>query len=218
MSQSMPNKFYENYGKRLFDFSVALVGLILLIPLLIVVSILVRVFFGKPVLFKQQRPGYKEKIFTIIKFRSMTERKDKHGILLSDEYRLTKFGKFLRASSLDELPELFNIIKGEMSIVGPRPLLVHYLPLYNEHQQKRHYVRPGLTGLAQVSGRNAIAWEDKFNIDVKYTETVSFVNDLKIIYSTVYLVVKRHGISSIKSATMEEFEGNVIEEAIKEVI
>lgn len=185
----------------------SLCAIIILSPLLLVIALLVRIYLGRPVIFKQKRPGLNERIFTLYKFRTMTDEKDENGHLLPDEVRLTKFGKFLRSTSIDELPELFNILKGDMSIVGPRPLLVQYLPLYDAHQRRRHEVRPGLTGLAQVSGRNAISWEDRFNLDVQYVDNVSFINDWKIIFLTVKKVFAREGISSGTSATMEPFEG-----------
>ncbi|AEE95270.1 sugar transferase [Mahella australiensis 50-1 BON] len=185
----------------------SLCAIIILSPLLLVIALLVRIYLGRPVIFKQKRPGLNERIFTLYKFRTMTDDKDENGHLLPDEVRLTKFGKFLRSTSIDELPELFNILKGDMSIVGPRPLLVQYLPLYDAHQRRRHEVRPGLTGLAQVSGRNAISWEDRFNLDVQYVDNVSFINDWKIIFLTVKKVFAREGISSGTSATMEPFEG-----------
>ena len=159
--------FYKKHGKRMMDFFLSLIALIVLAPVLIIVALLIRIKLGTPVLFKQKRPGLNEKIFTMYKFRTMTDERDEHGELLPDSVRLTKFGRFLRSTSLDELPELYNILKGDMSIIGPRPLLVQYLPLYNEQQKRRHEVRPGLSGLAQVNGRNAISWEDKFRLDVE---------------------------------------------------
>lgn len=170
-------------------------------------AILVRLKLGDPVIFKQKRPGLNEKIFTLYKFRTMTDAKDKNGDLLPDEVRLTPFGKMLRSTSLDELPELVNILKGDMSVVGPRPLLVQYLPLYNEHQARRHEVRPGVTGYAQVNGRNSISWEDKFDKDVYYVDHISFLGDWKIILHTIKAVLTREGISLNTSATMEMFEG-----------
>ena len=200
--------FYERYIKRPQDFCCALLAAIVLSPIILIIAVLVRVKLGRPVIFKQQRPGKNEKIFDLYKFRTMTDARNQDGILLSDEERLTSFGQKLRASSLDELPELFNIIKGDMSIVGPRPLLVQYLPLYNEYQKRRHEVRPGLTGLAQVNGRNAISWEDKFRYDVCYVDSVSFRLDLNILVKTVKSVLKREGISAQNSATMEAFRGS----------
>ncbi len=198
---------YEKYIKRILDFIISLIALIFLSPVFLIVAILVRIKLGSPVIFKQKRPGINEKIFTMYKFRTMNDRKDDDGNLLSDFDRLTLFGKWLRSTSLDELPELFNIIKGDMSIVGPRPLLVKYLPLYNERQKLRHDVKPGLTGLAQINGRNAISWEEKFELDVKYTKKISFVFDVRIVLSTVKKVFIREGISSYTSVTMEEFKG-----------
>lgn len=199
---------YKRFVKRCLDFLLSLAALIILSPVLLLVAILVRCKLGSPILFKQKRPGLHEKIFCMYKFRTMTDAKDADGNLLPDEVRLTKFGKLLRSTSLDELPELFNILKGDMAIVGPRPLLVQYLSRYNERQHHRHDVRPGFTGLAQVNGRNSISWQEKFEWDVKYVENVSFLMDLRIIAKTVKVVLKRDGISSETSATMEEFRGN----------
>ncbi len=199
---------YKHFFKRLIDFILSLIALIVLSPILLIVAILVRTKLGSPVIFKQERPGLNEKIFTLYKFRTMTDAKDEQGNLLPDEIRLTKFGKLLRSTSLDELPELFNILKGDMAIVGPRPLLVRYLPLYNEHQKHRHDVRPGFTGWAQCNGRNAISWEEKFDLDVYYTKHVSLLLDIKIILKTVKVVLFREGISSETSVTMEEFRGS----------
>ena len=199
---------YKRFVKRCLDFLLSLAALIILSPVLLLVAILVRCRLGSPILFKQKRPGLHEKIFCMYKFRTMTDAKDADGNLLPDEVRLTKFGKLLRSTSLDELPELFNILKGDMAIVGPRPLLVQYLPRYNERQRRRHDVRPGFTGLAQVNGRNSISWQEKFEWDVRYVENVSFLMDLRIIAKTVKVVLKRDGISSETSATMEEFRGN----------
>ena len=198
---------YKKYVKRLLDILISGLALILLSPVLLVVAILVRTKLGSPVIFHQERPGKNEKIFTLCKFRTMTEKKDEQGNLLPDSKRLTKFGKFLRATSLDELPELWNILRGDMSVVGPRPLLVKYLPLYNEQQRHRHDVRPGLTGWAQVHGRNLIGWEEKFRLDVWYVEHLSFAVDVKTILLTVRNVLRREGISSESAATMEEFTG-----------
>lgn len=201
-------KIYQKGVKRFQDFLLAVIALIFLFPLLVVVGILVRLKLGSPILFKQPRPGKNEKIFMMYKFRTMTSAKDEDGNLLPDAIRLTKFGRFLRATSLDELPELWNIIRGDMSIVGPRPLLVEYLPLYNAKQKQRHLVRPGLTGLAQVNGRNAISWEEKFVLDVKYVESITFYNDWYIIFQTIKRVFVRDGINSADSATMEYFRGS----------
>ncbi len=199
---------YAKYFKRVLDFLLSLIALIVLLPVLIIVAILVRVKLGSPVIFKQQRPGKNEKIFTLYKFRSMIDKRDDNGNLLPDSERLTKFGKILRSTSLDELPELFNILKGDMSIVGPRPLLVEYLKLYNEEQKHRHDVRPGLTGLAQISGRNSISWDKKFKEDIFYINNITFIMDIKIIFKTIIKVFKREGISQINNATMEKFKGN----------
>lgn len=199
---------YKHFFKRLIDFILSLIALIILSPILLILAILVRIKLGSPIIFKQKRPGLNEKIFTLYKFRTMTDAKDEHGNLLPDEIRLTKFGKLLRSTSLDELPELFNILKGDMAIVGPRPLLVRYLPLYNDHQKHRHDVRPGFTGWAQCNGRNAITWEEKFDLDVYYTKHISLFLDLKIILKTVKVVLFREGISSKTSVTMEEFRGS----------
>ena len=199
---------YKRFVKRCLDFLLSLAALIILSPVLLLVAILVRCKLGSPILFKQKRPGLHEKIFCMYKFRTMTDAKDADGNLLPDEVRLTKFGKLLRSTSLDELPELFNILKGDMAIVGPRPLLVQYLPRYSERQHHRHDVRPGFTGLAQVNGRNSISWQEKFEWDVRYVENVSFLMDLRIIAKTVKVVLKRDGISSETSVTMEEFRGN----------
>lgn len=199
---------YRLFFKRFFDFILSLIGLIVLSPIILIVAILVRIKLGSPIIFCQERPGKNEKIFKMYKFRSMTDERDAQGNLLPDEIRLTLFGKKLRSTSLDELPELFNILKGDMSIVGPRPLLVKYLPRYNKEQRHRHDVRPGLTGWAQVNGRNAISWEDKFKLDVEYTKKISFLMDLKIIFMTIKSVLNHQGISSDTSATMEEFLGN----------
>lgn len=200
--------FYEKFIKRPQDFLCALAAIIVLSPVMLVTAILVRTKLGSPIIFKQERPGLNGKIFTLYKFRTMTDKKDENGNLLPDEIRLTNFGKKLRATSLDELPELFNILNGDMAVVGPRPLLVRYLPRYNAHQARRHEVRPGFTGYAQVNGRNSITWEDKFDKDVYYVDHVTFFGDWKIIFQTVGTVLKREGISSDTSATMEEFMGN----------
>lgn len=200
---------YRRFIKRPMDLILSLTAIIVLIPILVVVALLVRFKLGSPVIFIQKRPGLNEKIFTMYKFRTMTDKRDENGELLPDSVRLTKFGKLLRSTSLDELPELFNILKGDMSIIGPRPLLVQYLPLYNEQQKKRHEVRPGLSGLAQVSGRNAISWEDKFNLDVEYVNSMSFIDDWKIILLTIKKVFVREDINSETVATMELFKGSI---------
>ena len=198
---------YAKCFKRVIDFTLSLLGLIILSPILLVLILLGTLFMRGNPFFTQERPGKDEKIFKLIKFRTMDNRKDKDGNLLPDEIRLNKYGCFLRASSLDELPELINILKGDMSIIGPRPLLVAYLPRYNEFQHHRHDVRPGLTGYAQAHGRNAVSWEDKFAMDVWYTQHITFVEDVKIIFDTINTVLKREGISSESSATMEVFMG-----------
>ena len=198
---------YARCFKRIIDFSLSLIALIVLSPLLVILIILGTFFMRGNPFFTQERPGKNEKIFKLIKFRTMDNRKDKKGNLLPDEVRLNKYGRFLRASSLDELPELANILKGDMSLIGPRPLLVAYLPRYNEFQRHRHDVRPGLTGYAQAHGRNAVSWEDKFAMDVWYTTHITFREDIKIILSTINTVLKHEGISSESSATMEEFMG-----------
>jgi len=207
---------YKRFIKRPMDFILSLIAIIVLSPIFLIVALLVKIKLGSPVIFKQQRPGLNEKIFTMYKFRTMTDERDENGELLPDSVRLTKFGRFLRSTSLDELPELFNILKGDMSIVGPRPLLVQYLPLYNDHQKRRHEVRPGLTGLAQVNGRNAISWEEKFDLDVRYVDHVSFIGDWKIILLTVKKVFVREGINSETAATMEPFKGNKKEDIVYE--
>lgn len=199
--------FYEKCVKRALDIVLSALALIMLSPVLAVTALLVRMKLGSPVIFHQERPGKGEKIFRLYKFRSMTDARDGYGNLLPDEKRLTRFGRILRSSSLDELPELWNILCGDMSIVGPRPLLVKYLPLYNEEQKHRHDVRPGLTGWAQVNGRNAISWEEKFKLDVYYVQNISFWLDVKTVLMTVKKVFCRDGISSETSATMEEFSG-----------
>ena len=199
---------YKNYFKRLFDFTAALVGLLLLSPLFLVVTI--GLFFanqGKPFFF-QTRPGKDEKLFRIVKFKTMNDKKDANGNLLSDAERLTAIGSFVRKTSLDEIPQLLNVLKGDMSLIGPRPLLVHYLPLYSAEQKKRHNLRPGITGWAQVNGRNAISWQQKFDYDVWYVEHCSLFLDLKILLRTIQKVIVRDGISQEGQATMEFFNGN----------
>ncbi len=199
---------YAKFFKRIIDFTLSLIALILLSPILLILIIVTAIAMKGNPFFTQLRPGKDEKIFKLIKFRTMTNEKDENGDLLPDDVRLNKFGKILRSTSLDELPELLNILKGDMSIVGPRPLLVKYLPLYNDEQRRRHNVRPGLTGNAQANGRNALSWEDKFKLDVEYVDNISFAFDVKIIFDTVKAVLKRDGISSESSATMDEFKGS----------
>lgn len=206
---------YQRYIKRLLDILISLCALIVLSPILLVVAVLVRIKLGSPVIFHQERPGYHEKIFRLCKFRSMTDERGENGELLPDEVRLTKFGKALRATSLDELPELWNILKGDMSLIGPRPLLVKYLPLYNDFQRQRHNVKPGLTGWAQVNGRNAISWEQRFELDVYYVNNISFLLDLKILFQTVAVVFCHSGINSATDATMEAFKGTPSDSAAK---
>lgn len=205
---------YERYIKRPQDMLCALLALIVLSPILFITAFLVRVKLGSPVIFKQERPGLNGEIFTLYKFRTMTDERDSEGNLLPDEVRLTKFGKLLRSTSLDELPELLNILFGDIAVIGPRPLLVEYLPRYNAEQRRRHEVRPGLSGLAQVNGRNAISWEDKFKYDVQYVDHVTFLGDWKIIFQTILNVIKRDGINSETAATMEVFMGT--EEKVEE--
>ena len=194
--------------KAFFDRTLALILIVLLLPLYAVTALLIRINMGSPVLFRQKRPGLHGRIFEIYKFRTMTDEKDKQGNLLPDEQRLAGIGKFIRSTSLDELPQLFNVLKGDMSFVGPRPLLIEYLPLYNERQKKRHDVKPGITGWAQVNGRNAISWEQKFEYDVWYVEHQSFWLDMKILWMTFLKVAKRSDISSDTSVTMEKFQGS----------
>ena len=194
--------------KSIFDKTLALSLIILFSPIYIIVSFLIYKKMGSPILFRQKRPGYKEKIFGIYKFRTMTNETDEYGNLLPDDQRLVGIGKFIRSTSLDELPQLFNVLKGEMSFVGPRPLLIEYLPLYNEIQKRRHNVKPGITGWAQVNGRNAISWEQKFEYDVWYVDNQSFLLDMKILWMTFLKVVKRSDISSNTSVTMEKFTGS----------
>lgn len=199
---------YASFFKRFLDFLLSLLAIVCLSPLLLLLTVLGYFKMKGNPFFTQERPGLHEKIFKLVKFRTMTNETDKDGHLLPDEQRLNDYGKFLRSTSLDELPELYNILKGDMSIIGPRPLLVRYLPRYNEEQRHRHDVRPGLTGYAQAHGRNAVTWEDKFKMDVWYTRNVSFKTDWDIFWDTVRIVLKREGISSETSATMEEFMGS----------
>lgn len=201
---------YARYIKRILDFVLSLLAIIVLAPIILIFTMIGAVKMNGNPFFVQKRPGKNEKIFKLIKFRTMTNKKDKRGNLLPDKQRLTSYGKFLRSTSIDELPELINILKGDMSIIGPRPLLVKYLPLYNSYQKHRHDVRPGLTGYAQVHGRNAISWEEKFDMDVKYVQHITFIGDLKILFETVFKVLKRDGISSETSVTMEEFKGTTM--------
>lgn len=200
--------FYEKYIKRPQDFLCATLALIVLSPVMAAVALLVRLKLGAPVLFVQDRPGKDGRIFRLYKFRTMTDAKDENGNLLPDKDRLPRFGQKLRSTSLDELPELINIWKGDMSVVGPRPLLVRYLPRYNAYQARRHEVRPGFTGLAQVHGRNAISWDEKFDWDIRYVDHVTFAGDWGIIFKTIATVLKREGISAVNDATMPEFMGN----------
>ncbi|WP_246246357.1 sugar transferase [Paenibacillus lemnae] len=193
--------------KRPLDITASLLAIIMLSPVLLITALLVKVKLGSPVIFMQQRPGLQEKLFMLYKFRTMRDQRDEQGNPLPDELRLTRFGQWLRSTSLDELPELFNILKGDMSMVGPRPLLVQYLPLYNEVQRRRHEVRPGLSGLAQINGRNAISWEQKFKLDIDYVERITFMEDLRIIGATIVKTVCREGIHAPESSTMDVFVG-----------
>ncbi|MGM0171591.1 hypothetical protein IGJ39_001693 [Enterococcus sp. AZ140] len=205
----MNNKsVYQKWGKRALDICFSALALVVLSPVLLIVALLVKIKLGSPIIFKQNRPGKDEVIFSMYKFRTMTDAKDANGNYLPDNVRLTKFGQLLRATSLDELPELWNILKGDMSFVGPRPLLVEYLPLYNEDQRKRHSVRPGLTGLAQVNGRNAISWQKKFELDIKYINSVSFLCDVSIIFQTVIKVIRSENINTLTQDIPEKFKGD----------
>lgn len=199
---------YQKYIKRLLDIILSLIAIIITLPIFLIVGILVLIFIGRPVLFRQKRPGKNEKIFTMYKFRTMTNKKDKDGNLLPNEQRLTKFGNILRKTSLDEIPEFINILKGDMSFVGPRPLRVDYLPLYNSKQKHRHDVRPGLTGLAQVNGRNSISWKQKFDYDIEYINNVSFLNDLKIVLLTIKKVILKKDIYGNNNSFTEKFTGD----------
>ena len=193
---------YKKFFKRFLDIFISLVSLIILSPILLIIAILVRINLGKPIIFKQERPGKNEKVFTLYKFRTMTDKKDENGELLPDSERRTKFGDFLRSTSLDELPELVNILVGSMSIIGPRPLLVEYLPYYTEEEHHRHDVRPGLTGWAQANGRNLVNWDDRFKMDLEYVNNLTFLMDVKIIFKTIKIVLKREGIRQEGQATM----------------
>lgn len=204
----VPYGFYEAFLKRPLDLVLSSEALLVLSPIMLTIALLIRIKLGSPVFFTQERPGLFGKIFKLYKFRTMTDKRDEKGELLPDEVRLTAFGQKLRSTSLDELPELLNILKGEMSLIGPRPLLVEYLPRYNARQARRHEVKPGLTGLAQVSGRNNLSWEEKFENDVRYVEHITFLGDMRILLETVKTVLTHEGISSGTSATMEEFTGN----------
>lgn len=197
---------YKNFFKRFLDIIISLLGLIILSPIILIVAILVRIKLGSPIIFKQERPGKDEKIFKLYKFRSMSDKKDENGELLPDSERLTKFGKILRATSLDEIPELINILKGEMSLIGPRPLAICYLPYYNEKEKHRHDVRPGLTGLAQINGRNAINWDKRFAYDIEYVNNITFINDLKILFKTFYKVLKRDDVVVTGTGNVIDFD------------
>ncbi len=210
---------YRKYIKRLLDIVISFCSLVILSPIILIVAILVRVKLGSPVIFKQDRPGKDGKVFKLYKFRSMSDKKDENGKLLPDKDRLTKFGKILRATSLDELPELVNILKGEMSLIGPRPLAVAYLPYYNEEEKHRHDVRPGLTGLAQINGRNALNWEERFSYDIEYVNNITFINDLKILFKTFYKVIKKDGVvtrGTGKTIDFDEYRKKQLEENNKE--
>ena len=193
---------YRKYVKRFLDIILAIIAIVITLPIFLLTGILVLIFLGKPAIFRQKRPGKDEKIFTMYKFRTMTKGKNRNGEMLPDELRLTKFGKFLRKTSLDEIPEFINILKGDMSFVGPRPLLIEYLPYYTKEEHHRHDVRPGLTGLAQSSGRNLLNWNDRFKKDIEYVNDITFINDLKIVLKTFYTVVKKEGINNQQSVTM----------------
>ncbi|MFB4163881.1 sugar transferase [Alteribacillus sp. JSM 102045] len=203
------DSLYRRFIKRPIDFLLASIAIITLSPVFLIIAFLVKVKLGSPVLFKQKRPGLNEKIFTMYKFRTMTDERDENGELLPNNIRLTKFGEVLRSTSLDELPELFNILKGDMSFIGPRPLLIEYLPLYTEYQKQRHGVRPGLSGLAQINGRNTITWEEKFDYDIQYVENITLKLDCKIVIQTIRKVFKQEGVNSSDNVTMEKFKGSI---------
>ncbi len=202
----MKGGIYRRYFKRPMDIILSLIGLIVLSPILLIVALLVRIKLGSPIIFKQKRPGLNEKIFTMYKFRTMTDERDENGDLLPDSVRLTKFGKLLRSTSLDELPELFNILNGDMSIVGPRPLLIEYLPYYTEIERLRHSVRPGLTGLSQINGRNVLGWNERLVTDVDYVKNISFIGDIKIILETIIKVLRRDGITVGKEMVIKDLD------------
>lgn len=209
---------YKKFFKRFLDIIISLISLIILSPIMLIVAILVRIKLGSPVIFRQERPGKNEKIFKLYKFRSMSDKKDENGKLLPDSERLTKFGKILRSTSLDELPELINILKGDMSLIGPRPLAVTYLPYYNEKEKHRHDVRPGLTGLAQINGRNALDWEKRFEYDLEYVNNITFINDLKILFKTFFKVLKREDVvtrGTGKTIDFDEYRRNNLNESKK---
>lgn len=211
MGEHKPFGIYEKFIKRPLDIGCALLALLVFWWIYVIIAVLVRINMGSPILFTQERPGKNERIFKILKFRTMTDARNQKGELLPDKVRLTKFGNFLRKTSLDELPEVFNILKGDMSVVGPRPLLVEYLTKYNDRQKHRHDVRPGLTGLAQIMGRNLCTWEEKFNYDLEYVNRITFFSDCSIIIKTVLKAfIKKEGISSESSVTMEKFEGTIV--------
>ena len=209
---------YKKFFKRFLDIIISLISLIILSPVMLIVAILVRIKLGSPVIFRQERPGKNEKIFKLYKFRSMSDKKDENGKLLPDSERLTKFGKILRSTSLDELPELVNILKGDMSLIGPRPLAVAYLPYYNEKEKHRHDVKPGLTGLAQINGRNALDWEKRFEYDLEYVNNITFINDLKILFKTFFKVLKREDVvtrGTGKTIDFDEYRRNNLNESKK---
>lgn len=202
---------YQKWGKRLFDIITSILGFVILSPILLLTTLMIVILMGQPIIFTQERPGKDEKIFKLYKFRTMNQVTNLKGASESDASRLTKLGLFLRKTSVDELPELWNILKGDMSFVGPRPLLAEYLPLYSDEQKQRHKVRPGLTGLAQIKGRNTITWNEKFNYDIQYVQNISFIKDIQILFSTVIKVLKKEGISADGSVTAERFKGNTYE-------